>query len=314
MRDDSVEHGCDLLRDPGRQKGEVRERANRVREETEKRADDERKKADDEQEKAMAEARTSQSSVLAARAAGVLDDDPDLSLSLALAAMDRKDAPAARFALRKALGASRVRAMVGSVGGVSMACLAFSRDGKQLATIRHSGHLQVRNLADSRIVHDIRMRLGQAGPKALAFDLAGRFLTVLDDGGSITVVDLDSPSTAIQTTPSAAGSSKMLFHALAPDGSRVAMATDDYRIRVWDARVKKFLPDKSIGTATVTRLALDPSAGVIAFAVDAPGGHDGPATPALPHASGTTDRPGAPTQLALTGSSKSIQGAFHSCC
>ena len=260
-------------------------------------ADEQTKNADDERKKAKDEARASQSSVLAARAASVLDDDPDLSLALALAAMDRKDAPAARLALRKALSASRVRAMVGSVGGVSMAGVAFSRDGKQLATIRHSGHLQVRNLADSGIVHDIHMSLGQAGPKALVFDQAGRVLTVLDDGGAISVIDLASK--AIQTTPGAPGSTKLLFHALAPDGSRVAMATDDHRIRVWDARVKKFLSDYSIGAATVTELAFDPLGQIIAFAVDATGGHEGPTPPPVTYAPGTTDRPGPLAQPGL---------------
>ncbi len=63
--------------------------------------------------------------------------------------------------------------------------------------------------------------------------------------------------------------------------------------------VKKFLPDKSIGTATVTELAFDPSGQVIAFAVDASGGHEVPSTPSVAYAPGTTDRPGPLSQQAL---------------
>ena len=73
------------------------------------------------------------------------------------------------------------------------------------------------------------------------------------------------------------------------------MATEDHRIRVWDAHVKKFLPDNSTGAATVTELAFDPLGQVIAFAVDATADTTGPRRRrSLSGAGSTTDRPGAP--------------------
>ncbi len=236
--------------------------------------------ADKKAKNATDQASTSLSNDLAARAASVLDDDPDLSLALALSAVNKQQTGAAQLALRQALNVSRVSGVLSSDVHDSMVCLAFSPDGTHMATARQTGSLEVRELPGHAVKRAFNVINAHGrSPRGLAFDGTGRFLTAVDEGGSLAVYNLSSPEAILDRRLSPPKSTELLYYSFARGGSRVAVATKDKAIRAWDGPLKKRLLEQPIPSGTITRVAFSPDGDIVAVAVDRRGDREQPLAP-----------------------------------
>jgi WD40 repeat protein len=222
-----------------------------------------------------------ESSVLAAVSASVLDDDPDLSLALAVAAIKREKTAAAEFSLRRALAGSRVLAMFGDYGPEGKVAVAFSPNGKQIATANRS-EVSIADLPNGEIKRRFSSDDGAgSSPKAIAFDRTSRYLTCVDLSGLIAVYDLSTLSNkpARKFSPPKLSPPKLtelVSVSFDSRGSRVAVATKANAIRALDVSSLTPLLEKTLENVQISALALSPDGETTAVAVDSLRGREQP--------------------------------------
>jgi WD40 repeat protein len=180
---------------------------------------------------ARTEARVATSRELAASAVSQLDTDPELSLLLALRAAQLTPTPQAAAALRDALLASHVRAILrGARGPLSSA--VFSPDGKVALTASNDGAARLYAAAGGPPLHVLR----HGGPiTAAAFDASGkRVLTASSDGTAAVWAVRDGAllRRVVVGAPVAAA-------ALSPSGGAFVTVTADGHAELWSATTGK---------------------------------------------------------------------------
>jgi WD40 repeat protein len=240
------------------------------------RAETQTKLAEDEKNRADSEARISQSSVLAAQAASVLDSDPEQGLALALAAARKEKTAAAERALRLSLSACHVRTLLRTHRD-RVVSVAYSPDGNLLASASRDGHADVWDAGTGEPKDHVAF--GGRSLVLLSFSGAGRFLSTVDKDGVVTVHDLGS-----KARPSKHGdpNRKLWAASFTRDGSHVAVATDDRVIRVWELPSGRELPKRPVPDAhIITRLAFS-SGGETLAAIAVPDSESGAAPGADP--------------------------------
>ncbi len=166
------------------------------------------------------------SRALAAASVAQLQTDPELSILLALEAWNRGQTGEAEEALRRAIGASRVRAVFRERRPLAGAVV--SRDGGRVATATQDGSVRVYDLAS-------RSRLAIGVPdvgelSTLLFSPDGRSLLV--NGERATVV---APVGGRGPTIELDGSSGAFSTVFNRDGRLVAGGLDDGGAAIWDA-------------------------------------------------------------------------------
>jgi WD40 repeat protein len=235
----------------------------------EQKVEEQKRLVEAERRQAKRDAQLSQSSVLAAKAASFLNDDPDLSLALALEAIDRAKTATADGALRQAMAPSRPRAVLGNDDRSRMVCVAYDFDGGQIATARVDGRAEIWDTATGLVKHSFDNRpVGGRNLRAVAFGGGGRFLTTVDDGGSLAVYDLRSGGTQPEKKAGPPQSTELRGWSFARGGSRVAVVTNDKAIRVWDLPSAVLLLEKKIAETTIfARLAFSPDGDTIALGI-----------------------------------------------
>ena len=126
-------------------------------------AEEKKKEVEEQSKKTDIERKLSQSSVLAAKAISLLGDDPDLSLALAVEALDRAKTASADGALRQALAQVWPRTVLGSDVHSRMISIAYDHDGGRVATTRVDGRAEVWNTATGAARAELRHhKSGQA--------------------------------------------------------------------------------------------------------------------------------------------------------
>ena len=214
---------------------------------------------------AIAEARIYQSIVLASRAASMLDEDPDLSLALALGAIERAKTTSADSVLRRSLAHVRVRAMIGTPGGSKIVSVAYDRDGARIALARVNGTAQIWDTVAARLVREFDNKpVGGRSLKAAEFSDEGRYLTTLDDGGALAVYDLRGSTSRPYQKGGPPKNIALTAWSFNGDRSRVAVATFDGAIRVWALPSAQLVLQKTIPNATVQCLAFSSDGASIA--------------------------------------------------
>jgi len=211
------------------------------------------RQSEDEKKLADQAAKISQSSVLAAQAASVLDSDPDQSLALAVAAFEKERTAAAERALRLSLAGSHVRAVLANHRG-KLVSVAYSPDGLQLAMASNDGRAEVWDTATRALNRSFdNVAFNSRSLVMLAFGGAGRYLTTVDAGGVVAVHDLSSGARPQKLAPP--GGRNHWAASFSRDGSRVCVATDDKVIRVWELPSGNALGERKVQDARITHLA-----------------------------------------------------------
>jgi len=199
------------------------------------------------------EARISQSSILAQQAASILDNDPDLSLALSVAAWDKSHTSAAERSMRQALGGSHIRAVLSGHKG-SVRAIAYSPDGRQVATADD----ETARVWDAASGEEKRPLHHTSKVMALSFDAESRHLSTVNLEGIVRVWDLSSDSRKLfnrSDPPISDERPECSAACFSRDGSRVAVAFKDKAIRVWELPSGKELPVPSTPKDPVTRIA-----------------------------------------------------------
>ena len=160
---------------------------------------------------------------LAAAALSSLDVDPERSVLLALEAVSKTYTLEAEDALHRSVLTSRVRLTLAAHRPGAPVSVAFSPDGRQLATASPDEVVKVWDAAKGEIVFIT------AGHFA-AFSPDGKKLVTVIADGTVKLWDADSGA----ALPAAGRISAGIGAAFSPDGSRLATVTGNNLPRIWD--------------------------------------------------------------------------------
>ncbi|HVO81615.1 MAG TPA: WD40 repeat domain-containing protein, partial [Terriglobales bacterium] len=185
--------------------------------------------------------RASKARELAALALAGLSENPERSILLGILAVKatlrfgEATVPAAWDALQRAILSLPVhltlRGHSGSVLGV-----AYSPDGKRLATCSQDGKVKVWDAGSGQELLTLRGHLGSV--LGVAFSPDGTRLATASEDGTVKVWDAGSGQELL-TLRGHLGS--VLGVAYSPDGTRLATASQDGTVKVWDAGSGKTL-------------------------------------------------------------------------
>ncbi len=243
----------------------------KIAREQEQKAEEAKRLVEDERKQAKNDAQLSQSSVLAARAASFLNDDPDLSLALAFEAIDRARTATADGALRQALVPTRPRAVLLSDDRSRVLSIAYSPDGARIATARVDGKAEIWDAATGELERTFDTKLvGGRNLKSADFSGGGRYLVALDDGGSVAVYDLNSSRESYEKKVNPRAETNLIAWSFSRTRSKLVVATADKAISVWDLPSLERVSQKINATQTVTSVACNPDGDTIAVGLERP--------------------------------------------
>ena len=204
-------------------------------------------------------------SVALAFAAGdQLRDQPDVSLLLALAALEQRDLPEARNSMMAAREAASRGDAIGIMRGHAdeVNGVAFVRGGRAIASTADAGRGLLWDAATRR-----RIGMLPSSPRATFTSLAssrdGSTLAAGSATGAITVWDV-AASAAKRLT----GTTKSVNAvALSPDGRLLASGGEERVIRLWDVRSgRQHRPAIAVGNRRTLDLAFSPDGTTLASA------------------------------------------------
>jgi WD40 repeat protein len=177
-----------------------------------------------EQQRVLAEeqVRLATSRELALAALNTLDGDPELSILLALQAIETAHTLAAEDALHRAVQQSRLRQ---ALPGVLRA--AYHPDGNQVATVSET-ELQVWDLATNQPVLTVTL---PAEPRGIAYSPDGRTIATGHEGGAVILWDAASGAERRQFFGHTDWVYSVVF---SPDGRRLASSSYDGLAILWD--------------------------------------------------------------------------------
>ncbi|MDX3640958.1 helix-turn-helix domain-containing protein [Streptomyces sp. MB09-02B] len=112
--------------------------------------------------------------------------------------------------------------------GLEMA-VAFSPDGRTLATSTRDHTAQLWDLATGKVLHTLKSGTGVVS--SLAFDSAGKTLATGTEDGTVHMWDV---ADGTQRTTLTSASSRVESMAFAPDGATLAAGSYDGTVRLWD--------------------------------------------------------------------------------
>jgi WD40 repeat protein len=108
--------------------------------------------------------------------------------------------------------------------------IAFSPDGRRLASGGHAGTIKVWDTGSGQVVLSLKGHTSRV--HGLAFSPDGKHLASGSGEGTVRIWD---PETGQQTLELRGHTGVILSVAWSPDGCRLASAADDYTLRIWEA-------------------------------------------------------------------------------
>jgi WD40 repeat protein len=178
---------------------------------------------------AWRQARFAQSRALAAQAINTLDVDPEQSIALALQALETFYTHEAEEALHRAVQSSRVEQyLVGHTSAVED--VAFSPDGRHLATGSVDGTSRIWAANDGQLLHTLGPGLGIV--YSVAFHPDGKQLATGSEDARVRLWQVESGDLLWE---SAAGGHRLSVMGVAfhPDGAQLASASKDRTVKLW---------------------------------------------------------------------------------
>jgi WD40 repeat protein/serine/threonine protein kinase/two-component SAPR family response regulator len=184
-------------------------------------------------------AQVSKSRELAAAANNNLDIDPELSLLLALEAINITPAVEAEDALHQALLASRVRLRLPGHEGI-IERVAYSPDGSLIASaVLEKGLASIWEAESGKMLH--QMPIGNCC-LGLNFDNRGRYIAAVEANDQFTIGVWDVGSGEKEESITLPFSPlDVFFYALAPDWEQVAVGFWEGGVEVWDLEREEIL-------------------------------------------------------------------------
>lgn len=185
---------------------------------------------------------------LALSATTLAEEDPELSLLLALEAVGKARILETEAALHGALEASAVRqALSLPVSSDSSGAFAFSPDGKQVAAVNGNGFVEIWDAESGKLVNTAPR------PAAIVTSLAWSRAGLVAYGDTEGNVVFWNPRSGSPPPPPLSIGSSINFLAWSPDGSRLAIASDSPDVRIWNTATNTLetLPAET-GTAILT--------------------------------------------------------------
>lgn len=189
-------------------------------------ADAQRAEAEKQRAQAQTEAALARSRELAATSASLLATDPELSIRLAMEALDVASTHEAETALRQALGASHVRRSLED--GANVSNLGWSADGTAIYASDYGGTLRAWNAATGAALWT-----SQAAPASVASFAISPDGKLLAGGGANGTLRLLDAATGKETDLDG-GKGILWSVAFSPDGRLVAASSGDGAVRVWE--------------------------------------------------------------------------------
>ncbi len=136
--------------------------------------------------------------------------------------------------------------------GLEMA-VAFSPDGRTLATSTRDHTAQLWDLATGKVLHTLKSGTGVVS--SLAFDSAGKTLATGTEDGTVHLWDVADGE---QRTTLTSASSRVESMAFAPDGRTLAAGSYDGTVRLWDLATGRAGTTLTGHTSPVMSVAFDP--------------------------------------------------------
>jgi len=189
---------------------------------------------------------TAHSHELAAYSRSQLDTDPELGLLLALEAVTAKKTEHSLSALRSALLESQVSAVVGAKRGGRVAGVAFSPDGKYVATASWDSKANIWDAVSGAVVTTLPGHKGHVN--SVSFSSDGKYVLTAAEDGTARVWE------AWQTaTPKLITTLKEAYEIVTADFSRdgawIRTAGGEGKVRVWEWRTDPQTPKAELTVA-----------------------------------------------------------------
>jgi WD40 repeat protein len=160
------------------------------------------------------------------------------------------------------------RSCVSGFGGASVNSIAFSPDGKTLATGDRSGNTYLWNVATaSKSAPLTDPNSGSSGVLSVAFSPDGKFLAAGDSNGRTYLWNVAARTESAPLSDPNSGSSGVLSVAFSPDGKFLAAGDSNGRTYLWNiaARTESApLSDPNSGSSGVLSVAFSPDGKLLA--------------------------------------------------
>ena len=147
-------------------------------------------------------------------------------------------------------------------GRISVSSVAFSPDGKTLATGNSAGKAQLWNVRSHHLIASLTAGHGLGGIiNSVAFSPDGTMLATGDNDGTARLWDV---ATHRQIASLATGSIAVWSVAFSPDGTMLATGDNDGTARLWDVATHRQMASLATGSSAVESVAFSPDGKTLA--------------------------------------------------